>query len=120
MIGNIRRMYLRDKLSLHEITKHTGISRNTIRRWLRNTEEAAPPKYRRSKQPGKLSTFQATLEQADHHHDTANTASDDSEELRLEDGHHLQSNVCETLRIFGAIFNCRWHSALMVSTTRAR
>ena len=31
ILGKIRRMYLRDKLSLHEITKQTGLSRNTIR-----------------------------------------------------------------------------------------
>ncbi len=31
---------MRDKLSLHEITKRTGLSRNTIRRWLRTPEEA--------------------------------------------------------------------------------
>ena len=32
MLGKIRRMFLRDKLSLHAITKRTGLSRNTIRR----------------------------------------------------------------------------------------
>lgn len=26
---------MRDKLSLHEIAKRTGLSRNTIRKWLR-------------------------------------------------------------------------------------
>ncbi len=39
VLGKIRRMYLRDKLSLHEITKRTGLSRNTIRKWLRTPEE---------------------------------------------------------------------------------
>jgi transposase len=64
MFGKIRRMYLRDKLSLHEITKRTGLSRNTIRKWLRTDEKVAPPTYCRSKEPGKLNAFQATLEQA--------------------------------------------------------
>lgn len=64
MIGKIRRMHLRDKLSFHKIAERTGLSRNTIRRWLRNTGVAAPPKYSRSKQPGKLSAFHAALEQA--------------------------------------------------------
>ena len=64
MFGKIRRMYLRDKLSLHEISKRTGLSRNTIRKWLRKDEKAAPPKYRRGKEPGKLAAFHATLEQA--------------------------------------------------------
>ena len=31
-------MYLRDDLSLHEIAKRTGLSRNTIRGWLRKFE----------------------------------------------------------------------------------
>lgn len=57
-------MYLRDKLSLHEITRRTGLSRNTIRRWLRDAEQVAPPKYRRNERPSRLSPFYATLEQA--------------------------------------------------------
>jgi len=32
MMGKIRRMYFRDKLSLHQIAKRTGLSRNTIRK----------------------------------------------------------------------------------------
>ena len=64
MIGKIRRMFLRDKLSLHKIAERTGLSRNTIRRWLREPDVKAPPKYSRSKQPGKLSVFHAALEQA--------------------------------------------------------
>lgn len=64
MMGKIRRMYLRDKMSLHEIARRTGLSRNTIRRWLREPAEAAPPRYSRSKKPGKLSAFHAALEQA--------------------------------------------------------
>ncbi|MBS3910444.1 MAG: helix-turn-helix domain-containing protein, partial [Hydrogenophaga sp.] len=39
MLGRIRRMYLRDKMSLHEIAKRTGLSRNTVRSWLRTPEE---------------------------------------------------------------------------------
>jgi transposase len=57
-------MYLRDKLSLHEITKRTGLSRNTIRRWLRSSEGAAPPTYRRKKELGKLTAFQEALERS--------------------------------------------------------
>jgi transposase len=63
MLGKIRRMFLRDKLSLHEITKRTGLSRNTIRRWLRSAEKA-PPTYRRTERPGVLTAFHAPLEQA--------------------------------------------------------
>ncbi len=64
MIGKIRRMYLRDRLSLHEITKRTGLSRNTIRKWLRSPKETAHPTYRRSERPCKLSAFNDLLEQA--------------------------------------------------------
>ncbi len=64
ILGKIRRMYLRDKLSLHEITKQTGLARNTIRSWLRSSEKAAPPTYRRGTGPGKLTAFHTALEQA--------------------------------------------------------
>lgn len=57
-------MHYRDKLSLHEIAKRTGLSRNTIRKWLREPEEAPPPAYRRDKAASKLSAFHAVLEQA--------------------------------------------------------
>ncbi|MGV8865059.1 MAG: IS21 family transposase [Pseudomonas sp.] len=61
MFGKIRRMHLRDKLSLHEITKRTGLSRNTLRKWLRMPEEDATPTYRRNEVPGKLAAFHETL-----------------------------------------------------------
>ncbi len=64
MIGKIRRMYFRDKISLHEIAKRTSLSRNTVRKWLRAPETATPPKYGRIKQPGKLSAFHDLLKQA--------------------------------------------------------
>ena len=64
VLGKIRRMYLRDKLSLHEITKRTGLSRNTIRKWLRPRDETVPPRYRRGEGLGKLGAFHETLEQA--------------------------------------------------------
>jgi transposase len=65
ILGKIRRMHFRDKLSLHEITKRTGLSRNTIRSWLRKPEaETAPPAYVRDNGPGKLTPFHAALELA--------------------------------------------------------
>ena len=63
MMGKIRRMYLRDKLSLHEIIKRTGLARNTIRKWVRTPEFEAPT-YQRRTFFNKLSAFHATLEQA--------------------------------------------------------
>lgn len=38
MLGKVRRMHLRDQLSLHEISKRTGLSRTTLRKWLRKPE----------------------------------------------------------------------------------
>ncbi|HBC23589.1 MAG TPA: IS21 family transposase, partial [Pseudomonas sp.] len=63
MMGKIRRMYFRDKLSLHEIAKRTGLARNTIHKWVR-APEAKPPVYQRRAIFNKLSPFHATLEQA--------------------------------------------------------
>ena len=63
MLGKIRRMYFRDKLSLHQIAKRTGLSRNTIRKWVR-APEATQPAYQRSATFNKLSPFHETLEQA--------------------------------------------------------
>ena len=63
MMGKIRRMYFRDQLSLHEIAKRTGLSRNTIRKWIR-APEATQPVYQRRAAFNKLNPFHATLEQA--------------------------------------------------------
>ncbi|SFQ21926.1 hypothetical protein SAMN05216190_14228 [Pseudomonas borbori] len=63
MMGKIRRMYFRDKLSLHEIAKRTGLARNTIRKWIR-APEVKQPVYLRRAIFNKLSAFHATLEQA--------------------------------------------------------
>ena len=61
MFGKIRRMHLRDKLSLHEISKRTGLSRNTLRKWLRMPGDAAAPAYVRGEAPGKLTEFHDAL-----------------------------------------------------------
>src|SRR3546814_8798885 len=60
---HIRRIYFRDKLSLHQIAKRTGLSRNTIRKWVR-APEATQPAYQRCATFNKLSPFHETLEQA--------------------------------------------------------
>ena len=64
MLGKVRRMYVRDKLSLHEKTKRTDLSRNTIRGWLRKPGDPARPTYRRTQGPGKLTAFHQALELA--------------------------------------------------------
>lgn len=41
-IGKVRRMRLRDQLSLSEIAKRTGLSRNTVKKWLRAPSDVVP------------------------------------------------------------------------------
>jgi transposase len=60
MLGMIRRMFYRDGLSRSEISRRTGLSRNTIKKWLR-ASWGAEPKYRRRGRPGKLGAFKADL-----------------------------------------------------------
>ena len=65
MLGKVRRMYLRDELSLHEISRRTGLSRNTLRKWVSVPEESvAPPLYQRGRKPTRLRPYHAVLEQA--------------------------------------------------------
>ena len=63
MIGKIRRLHARDKLSEREIARRTGLSRNTVSKWLRAPVKEAP-KYRREPRPNKLSPFEEALKQA--------------------------------------------------------
>jgi transposase len=63
MIGKVRRMKLREQLSNSEIAKRTGLSRNTVKKWLKAPGEQAP-KYKRQSGLTKLSAFEATLVQA--------------------------------------------------------
>lgn len=62
-MGEIRRMCFRDKLSLHQMGKRTGLSRNTIRKWIR-APETKQSVYQRQAPFNKLSPFHETLEQA--------------------------------------------------------
>ena len=63
MIGRIRRLYCRDKKSEREISRMTGLSRNTIAKRLHGELEG-PPKQRRGVQQNKLTTFHEALKQA--------------------------------------------------------
>jgi transposase len=63
MIGKVRRMKLREQLSHSEIAKRTGLSRNTVKKWLKAPGDQAP-KYKRQSGFTKLSAFEATLVQA--------------------------------------------------------
>jgi transposase len=63
MVGKIRRLHRRDKKSEREIARITGLSRNTIAKWLKEPV-AAPPEYRRTSSPVKLTPFVEAITQA--------------------------------------------------------
>ena len=56
-------MHSRGKKSQREIARTTGLSRNTVSKWLEGPLEAEP-KYQRVEQPGKLTAFHETIRQA--------------------------------------------------------
>ena len=60
MIGKVRRMKMRDGVSISEISRKTGLSRNTVKKWLK-APAAMEPRYERAQKMGKLSAFEATL-----------------------------------------------------------
>jgi len=62
-IGWIRRLHSREKKSEREIARITGLSRNTVAKWLRG-EVNVPPKYRRAAQPCKIGPFEEAIKQA--------------------------------------------------------
>ena len=61
MFGKIRRLFYRDGLSRAEIARRTGLSRNTVKRWLRVPDGAEPVYRRRAGPGGKLAEFKADL-----------------------------------------------------------
>ena len=63
MIGKVRRMRLRKKLSISEIARTTGLSRPTVRKWLAQPADVQP-RYERVSAETKLSAFKGTLSQA--------------------------------------------------------
>ena len=63
MVGKIRRLHSRGKKSVRQIARMTGLSRNTVAKWLNGPAEE-PPKYRRASVPGKLAPFVEAVKQA--------------------------------------------------------
>jgi transposase len=63
MIGKVRRMHRRDKKSVREIARATGLSRNTVAKWLQAPVQERP-KYRRTSPPTKLTPFHEAIRQA--------------------------------------------------------
>ena len=63
MIGKVLRLHHREKKSVREIAKATGLARNTVRKYLR-LGKAEQPQYRRPTVPTKLAPYVEQLEQA--------------------------------------------------------
>ena len=61
--AKIRRMYFREKLSISEIARKTSLSRNTVKKWLREPD-GTEAKYRRSQSDTILKSFEPWLLQA--------------------------------------------------------
>ena len=59
-LAKIRRLYFRDKQSIKEICRQTGLSRNTVRTWLREPE-MMEPKYPVRLVVSKLDAYADTL-----------------------------------------------------------
>jgi transposase len=62
-LGRVRRLFYRDGESLSEISRKTGYSRNTIKRWLK-TAEGTEPNYRRQSHETKIAPYAAQLTKA--------------------------------------------------------
>jgi len=69
MYAKVRRLYFRERLSINEIKRQTSLSRNTIKKWLRQGE-GVEPKYTRPKAASKITPYESRLQlalQADAH-----------------------------------------------------
>jgi transposase len=64
LLGKIRRMHVREKLSERAIAKRTGLSRNTVHKWLKTSDKVQTPKYARGKGFSKLEGFTDEIKQA--------------------------------------------------------
>lgn len=59
ILSSIRRWHLRDNMPIREIVRRTGLSRNTIRKYLAN--KVVEPKYPNRKAPSKLDDYAIKL-----------------------------------------------------------
>lgn len=59
LLSVIRRWFFRDQLSIREIARRTGLSRNTIRKYLRS--DVVEPKFKVPDRPRKLDAFAGKL-----------------------------------------------------------
>ena len=61
--AKVRRLYLRERVAISEISRQTSLSRNTIKKWLKQGESVTP-KYERTIVPGKLVAFESRIQLA--------------------------------------------------------
>ena len=59
LLSVLRRWHFRDGMPIREIIRRTGLSRNTVRKYLASGE--LEPRYRRPKSPSKLDNYEQTL-----------------------------------------------------------
>ena len=62
--GRVRRLYYRAGLSLSEIERRTGLTRKTVRGWLKTAEGTEPRYRRRASAKAKIAPFAAQLTKA--------------------------------------------------------
>jgi transposase len=60
LLGKIRRLYFRDGLSISDIERRTGVTRKTIRKWLK-APEGVEPSYRRRSGDTKIAPYAERL-----------------------------------------------------------
>ena len=63
-LGKVRRLYYREGLSLSAIERRTGLTRKTIRKWLKASEGTEPKYQRRTTEDTKIAPFAAQLTKA--------------------------------------------------------
>jgi hypothetical protein len=63
LLGKVRRLHYREGLSRSQIARRAGLSRNTVKKWLK-APQGTEPRYRRARVPGKLGPFQERLREA--------------------------------------------------------
>ena len=59
LLSVIRRWHFREGMPIREITRRTGLSRNTVRKYLAN--KVVEPEYPKRKSPSKLDDYEQTL-----------------------------------------------------------
>jgi len=60
-LAKIRRLYHRDGRSIRSIAKFMGLSRNTVRHWLRQGGDVKQPQYKAGIRPSHLDAYKETL-----------------------------------------------------------